>query len=72
VRHRIAANADGLRIAVVALGLVVLFFTGVEMGAVLVVGGLVALGMWGIEAVRRTTPVDPPPAEAEVDQHTER
>ena len=56
----------------VALGLVVLFFTGVEMGAVLVVGGLVALGMWGIEAVRRTTPVDPPPAEAEVDQHTER
>ncbi len=53
-RQRIAENADGLRIAVIALGLLALFFTGVGVLSVLFVGGLVALCLWMVERVRRT------------------
>ncbi len=53
-RTRIAENADGLRIAVIAVGVLALFFTGIQVLAVLVVGGLVAVALWALEGVKRS------------------
>ncbi|MDQ6797743.1 MAG: hypothetical protein M3011_06930 [Actinomycetota bacterium] len=57
-RISIAEHADGLRIAAVALGLLALFFTGINAVAVLIVGGVVAACLWAVDAVRRSAGPD--------------
>ncbi len=57
-RTRIAENADGLRVGVVGLGAVALFFSGINVLAVLILGVLVGLLVLGIEGVRRTEEPD--------------
>jgi len=66
-RTRIAENADGLRIAVIAAGLLALFFTGVNGLAVLAVGLVVAVAVWAIEGVRRSAAPEGPAASDESD-----
>ncbi len=69
-RTRIADNADGLRIAVIALGVLALFFTGIGVLAVLVVGGLVAVAFWAIEGMGRSEAPGHPDEEPDSDHET--
>jgi hypothetical protein len=56
----IGAHFDALRIAGVALAVVVVFFTGIELVPVILVAGALALYLWAItEARRRITSLQP-------------
>jgi hypothetical protein len=63
----IAPKFDGLRIAGIALAVVILYFTGIGVVAVLVVGGLLALYLWALSAARnRAAAPSPDDADAPV------
>jgi hypothetical protein len=63
----IAPKVDGLRIAGIALAVAILFFTGIGVVAVLVVGGLLALYLWALSAARnRAAAPSPDDADAPV------
>jgi hypothetical protein len=56
----IAPKYDGLRIAGIALAVAILFFTGIGVISVLVIGGLLALYLGAISAARNRAAVPPP------------
>ena len=65
----IAPKFDGLRIAGIALAVVILYFIGIGVVSVLVVGGLLALYLWAISTARNRaadTPSEGAGAEAQV------
>jgi hypothetical protein len=54
----IAPRRDALRIAGLAVAVIVLFITGIGLGSLLVVAGLLALYLWGISTATRRAPED--------------
>jgi hypothetical protein len=61
----VAGHADLLRVAGIVIGVVVLFFTGFEPIAVIIIGALVALFLWAIStAIARVASPGPESVEA--------
>lgn len=61
-----AAHAEVLRIVAIGLAAVIVFLTGLSLIAILVVGALLGLALWGLWAAeRRVHPPDEPRDEAE-------
>jgi hypothetical protein len=60
------AHAEVLRIVAIALAAVIVFLTGLSLLAILVVGALLGLALWGLWAAeRRIHPPEEPGEEAE-------
>ena len=69
----IASRHDALRIAGIAVAVIILFITGIEVLPLLLVAGVLALYLWGISAAtRRASTVEhEPPAADQSEDHVE-